>query len=104
MITIHEDAQGIDGKVRVTFTLPAMDCCDGLYLVGWFGEWDESVYRMQRMPDGSWSLTVELEPGCEYLYRFRTLDGTWISDPSVQPAPAAFGLQNSFIINSHALT
>lgn len=99
MITIHESS-GRSGKVRVTFSMPASVCCDGLYLVGWFGEWDESVFRMERAPDGSWSLTMELEAGCEYLYRFRTLSGQWITDPEVSPAPAQFGPKNAFVLNN----
>ena len=99
MITIHKSSQGRNGKVRVTFAMPAIDCCDGLYLVGWFNEWDESVYRMERAPDGTWSLTLELEPGCEYQYRFRTRDGKWIQDSA--PAPAQFGLNNSFVISEN---
>ncbi len=103
MITIHKSSQGKNGKVRVTFAMPANDCCDGLYLVGWFNEWDESVYRMEREHDGSWSLTLELEPGCEYQYRFRTLDGRWLQDSAATPIPAQFGLNNSFVISSENL-
>jgi hypothetical protein len=102
MITIHERLKGTTGKVRVTFTMPAVEYCDRLYLVGWFDEWDETAYSMERAADGTWSLTLELEPGCSYHYRFRTLDGTWLSDPSMRPAPAAFGLQNSFVISTRS--
>ncbi len=99
MITIHRSTKGTNGMVRVTFAMPAIDCSDGLYLVGWFNEWDESVYRMERATDGTWSLTLELEPGCEYQYRFRTADGRWLQDTTTQ-APAQFGLNNSFVISS----
>ncbi len=99
MITIHKSPKGTNGKVRVTFAMPGNDCCDGLYLVGWFNEWDESVYRMERAADGMWALTLELEPGCEYQYRFRTADGRWLQDTGT-PAPAQFGLNNSFVISS----
>ncbi len=99
MITIHRSTQGHNGRVRVTFAMPANNCCDGLYLVGWFNEWDESVYRMERTADGNWALTLELEPGCEYQYRFRTADGTWIQDATT-PTRAQFGLNNSFVVGS----
>jgi hypothetical protein len=95
MVTIQKNTKRKDSKVRVTFTMPAMDGCRCLYLVGWFSEWNESVYRMQRTDMGTWSLTLELEPGCEFQYRFRTNDGTWLNDPS---APPAF---HPFLTRSH---
>jgi 1,4-alpha-glucan branching enzyme len=103
MITIHRNTSSRSGKVRVTFAMPATDCGDGLYLVGWFDEWDETVYPMERTADGAWALTLELEPGCEYQYRFRTPDGRWLQDPALPPAGAKFGLNNSFVISSENL-
>ncbi|HSB03268.1 MAG TPA: hypothetical protein VLE49_21640, partial [Anaerolineales bacterium] len=50
-------------KMQVTFEMPAIDGCDCLYLVGRFDEWSESVYRMERAEDGTWSLVLELDPG-----------------------------------------
>lgn len=101
MITIHKSTGGQNGKVRVTFTMPAIDRCECLYLVGWFDEWDESVYRMERTPEGNWSLTLELEAGCEYQYRFRTPDGRWLNDPAAPPAPSRFGLNTSFVVSAN---
>ncbi len=101
MITIHRSTTGKNGKVRVTFEMPSTGCGDGLYLVGWFNEWDEAVYCMERTAEGKWSLTLELEPGCEYQYRYRTLDGTWLQDPA--PARAQFGLNNSFLVSSESM-
>lgn len=72
-----------NGKVRVTFVMPAIDSCGCLYLVGKFDEWNnESVYRMQCAEDGTWSLVLELEAGREYPYRYRTDMGVWCNDPA----------------------
>lgn len=68
-------------KTRVTFAMPAINDCNCLYLVGRFNEWGESVYRMQCTEDGTWSLVLELEPGHEYQYRYRTDKGAWHTDP-----------------------
>jgi hypothetical protein len=87
MVTIQKNTKRKDSKVRVRFTMPAMDGCSCLYLVGRFYEWNESVYCMQRMDDGTWSLTLELESDREFQYPFRTDDGTWLNDPSVPHAP-----------------
>ena len=69
-----------NGKVRMTFVMPALEGCHCLYLVGKFDEWNESVYRMQRADDGTWFLVLELESGREYQYGYRTDNGIWHND------------------------
>lgn len=103
MITIQNTIERKDDKVRVTFIMPALDSCGCLYLVGWFEEGHESVYRMERTDDGAWSLTLELEPSREYQYCFRTDDGTWVYDPDTPRAPHPFVSKNSFVISRDAL-
>ena len=104
MITIHKNSADKSGKVRVTFSMPEMDDCERLYLVGWFSEWDESVYPMERTPRGDWAITLELEAGCTYQYRFRTMDGTWLDDPSGPSAHTRFGINRSFIISRNSVS
>jgi 1,4-alpha-glucan branching enzyme len=99
MITIQRSTTSQDDKVRVTFSMPAIDSGEHLYLVGWFDEWHESVYRMERTAAGNWSLTLELETGCQYQYRFRTANGSWLSDPSAPAADPNLGLNTSFVIS-----
>ncbi|HTP01135.1 MAG TPA: hypothetical protein VMJ64_07145 [Anaerolineales bacterium] len=103
MITIEKVADGPTGKARVRFSMPAVDCCGCLYLVGWFDEWDESVYRMQSGADGSWTLSLELEPGCEYQYCFRTADGRWLTDIEKPAAAISTVPRNSFVIGADGL-
>ena len=91
MVTIQESN---GRKLRVTFTMPAIDRCNCLYLVGEFHGWNESVYQMQRDAYGTWSVTLELESGQEFRYRFRTCDGEWLDDPAVSHP---FGSENSII-------
>ena len=87
-----------NGKVLVTFAMPAMDGCNCLYLVGNFNEGPDSVYRMQRADDGMWSLALELESGREYQYRYRTDSGVWLNDPAANEyAPNPDGLDNSLV-------
>jgi hypothetical protein len=105
MITIHPNADIASDKIRVTFTMPAAeDCCDALYLVGWFGEWNEAVYRMERAAGDTWSLTLELEPGCQYLFRYRTLDGKWLNDPGVPKDGTPVEPKNSFFLSARSET
>jgi 1,4-alpha-glucan branching enzyme len=72
-----------NNKVLITFVMPAIDNCACLYLVGKFGDWNESVYRMQRADDGTWFLALELESDCDYQYRYRTDKGDWYDDPAI---------------------
>jgi 1,4-alpha-glucan branching enzyme len=103
MVTIQKNKEGKGSKVQVTFTTPAIgDGCSCLYLVGRFNEWNESVYRMQRADDGSWSLTLELASDCEFQFRFRTNDGRWLSDPSTTNALYPFGSKSSLVSTASA--
>ena len=90
MVIVQKVTKRTHGKVRVTFTMPAMENCGCLYLVGNFSGLNESVYRMNLVEDGSWSLTLELEEGREYPYLFRTLDGAWLEDPNPHPRCGPF--------------
>jgi 1,4-alpha-glucan branching enzyme len=101
MVTIQKITKRKGNKVQVTFTMPSMDGCSCLYLVGRFNEWNESVYRMERTDKGTWSLTLELEPGREFQYRFRTNDGAWLNDPASR-APSS--RSESSIISTFAAT
>ncbi len=83
-----------NGKVRATFTMPA----DGLYLVGEFNEWNQTAHPMQRADDGTWSLALELEPGRDYQYRYRTDTGVWHNDPAADAyVPNPYGSDNSVV-------
>ena len=105
MVTVHKITQRKQDKVQVTFLMPAIEGCGCLYLVGKFDAWNhESVYRMQCTEAGTWSLTLELEPGREYQYRFRTLDGRWLSDPTPFPASVAFRATESLVSQSAITT
>jgi 1,4-alpha-glucan branching enzyme len=99
VFAIENRRNGKADKVRVRFSMPPIDGCRTLYLVGWFDEWNESAYVMQPRADGGWELSLELDPGCEYLYRFRTADGIWLRDPSMPAASALFGLNTSFYLS-----
>ena len=81
MVTKQKISNSGIRKMRVIFAMPAINGCDCLYLVGNFNKWSESVYRMQCADDGTWSLALELEPGHDYQYRYRTDKGIWHNDP-----------------------
>jgi len=64
---------------RVTFILPNSIWADTIYLVGDFNEWDHSSHPFQRGEEGTWTLTLDLEIGRCYQFRYLR-DGEWISD------------------------
>ena len=90
--------QAADGMVRVTFNMPAIAGCEGLYLVGDFNAWNEVAHPMQPGQDGTWLLALNLEPGREYEYRYRTHGGSWHGDPAADAYAAnPHGSDNSIV-------
>ena len=64
---------------RVTFILPNSIWADTIYLVGDFNEWNRSSHPFQHGEEGAWTLTLDLEIGRCYQFRYLR-DGEWISD------------------------
>jgi 1,4-alpha-glucan branching enzyme len=65
--------------VPVKFELPAIDA-ELIALCGEFNDWATDATLLEHAPDGSWSVSVNLEPGRSYRYRF-LLDGmNWEND------------------------
>ena len=69
-----------NGKVRVTFLMPALDTVGQLYLVGEFNEWNETATPMTKADDGSWSVALTLDPNRDYQYRYLADGHTWLND------------------------
>ena len=90
--------QRVNGNVQVTFVVPAMEGCDCLSLVGEFNEWNDTVHPLQHKEDGSWSLTLELEPEREFEFRYYGSDGAWHNDPAADAYVAnPYGSDNSVV-------
>jgi 1,4-alpha-glucan branching enzyme len=64
---------------RVTFILPNSTWADAIYLVGDFNGWNHSSHPFQRGREGTWTLTLDLEVGRCYQFRYLH-DGDWIND------------------------
>ena len=69
------------GRVcRVTFTLPSEVKAKTASLCGEFNDWDSTSHPMKRLKDGGFTVTVSLEPGRNYCFRY-LLDGErWEND------------------------
>ena len=64
---------------RVTFRLPHGTWANTIHLVGDFNDWNSSSHPFQHGREEGWTLTVDLEVGRCYQFRYRR-DGEWIND------------------------
>lgn len=83
---------------KVTFSLPAEAGAETACLCGDFNEWDKESHPMNREKDGGFLLTLDLEAGRHYHFRY-FLDGErwendWEADAYV---PNAFGGDDSVL-------
>ncbi len=83
---------------QVTFELPAQVAAQAVCLCGEFNAWDPSAHSMEPQADGSFTLTLALEPGRAYRFRY-LLDGVrwendWAADDYV---PNPYGSDDSLV-------
>jgi len=65
--------------MRVTFAFRAERAESAVFVAGDFNGWSPTRTRLERMGDGVFRATVEMEEG-RRLYKF-VVDGAWIADP-----------------------
>jgi 1,4-alpha-glucan branching enzyme len=96
---ILKEASATPGKVRVTFELPNSIWAERVYLVGAFNDWDRTRTPMRQTgPDGSWRVTLELDAGGEYQFRYLIDGETWYNDNSTDTFVANdYGSDNSVV-------
>lgn len=86
---------------KVTFRLPKETAGDArtAHLVGDFNEWNETETPMKRLKTGDFTVTLDLEAGREYQYKFKMDGERWRNDPeSESTAPSPFpGVDNSVV-------
>jgi 1,4-alpha-glucan branching enzyme len=86
------------GKVKVTFVMPSALWADSIHVVGDFNGWDERATPLRQSESG-WMVSLELEGGQAYQYRY-LLNGTeWHNDWQADSyAQNRFGGDNSVVI------
>ena len=78
---IYKEPSDKPGKVRVTFELPASIWADRVNLCGDFNDWSETATPLQpRRSDGTWRVTLELDAGRHYQFRYLVNGTDWHSD------------------------
>lgn len=91
-------ASGKPGKIRVTFSLPAAIWADTIHLVGDFNAWDNTATAL-RLDDGDWRVTLELDAGRAYHYRYLVNGVEWINDWNVDRyASIDYGVDDSVVV------
>ena len=85
--------------VVVTFTLPAIVPAESVALCGDFNDWSTDATLLELGSDGYWRVTVALQPGRSYRYRYlingRRWENAWDADGYV---PNAYGGTDSVVV------
>jgi 1,4-alpha-glucan branching enzyme len=83
---------------RATFKLPAEVDAEEAFLVGDFNAWDREADPMKKLKDGSFSLTISLEIGRSYRFRYLLDRARWENDwEADEYQPNAFGSEDSVV-------
>jgi len=88
------------GAVKVDFVLSedVAAGADTAFLVGDFNDWDETATPMQRLKNGSFKVTVNLEPDRKYQFRYLVDGKHWHNDWHAEEyVPNPFSGDNSVI-------
>lgn len=65
---------------KVTFYTPDALQADTVHLVGDFNNWSETDTPMKQLKDGRFSVTLDLEAGREYQFRYLINGTEWHND------------------------
>lgn len=90
-----------DGHCSVTFRLPAAAAPEAreVTLVGDFNKWDGAASPMARLKNGDFRITMKLEAGKEYRFRYLIDGSRWENDWSADRyVPNRYGTDDSLVI------
>lgn len=87
---------------KVTFRLPREAAGEArkVHLVGEFNDWDPKATPMTRLKGGDFKVTLDLETGREYRFRYLIGDTVWENDWTADKyVPCGFpGEENSVVV------
>lgn len=87
---------------KVTFRLSPEEVPDAthVHIVGEFNNWSTRQTPMKKLKGGAFTLTLDLETGRDYQFRY-LLDGqTWINDPAADSyAPSGFSGSDNAVVS-----
>jgi len=87
---------------KVTFCLPSnmVDGARSVHLAGDFNQWSTHSHPMKQKKDGSFSITLDLEQGSEYQFRYVIDQERWENDDQADaylPSPLNAAVENSIV-------
>jgi 1,4-alpha-glucan branching enzyme len=85
-------------QVEITFVLPADFPYVPISVVGDFNQWEPNAHPLTRGNDGTYQVTVPLEAGRRYAFRYLSQGGRWFNEgfaDDLEPGP--FGRYNSIL-------
>jgi 1,4-alpha-glucan branching enzyme len=87
-------------RILVTFQVPSSVWAESIHLVGDFNGWNRYSHPMirSRGDDGVWQVTIELDQGKTYQFRYLINGRDWQNDWNADHyAPNPFGGDNSVL-------
>jgi 1,4-alpha-glucan branching enzyme len=76
----------------VTFTMPSSTWAGEIHLVGDFNDWSPASHPFHCDRDGNWRITIELDCGRSYQFRYLLDRHDWINDGQADDyAPNPYG-------------
>lgn len=86
---------------KVTFRLPS-ELASGaarVTLVGDFNDWDPATLPLEKLKSGDFKVTIDLESGRDYQFRYLIDGTTWLNDGAADRyVPSGFaGAENSVV-------
>ena len=72
------------GSCKVTFILPKESAPDAetVNIVGEFNDWNKEATTMKKLKNGDFSVSIELQPGRKYRYKYLINGEVWENDKS----------------------
>ncbi len=83
---------------KVTFYTPESLEADSVHLVGDFNDWNETATEMERLKDGRYKVTINLDRDREYQFRYLIDQTEWQNDwEADRYVPNPFSGDNSVV-------
>jgi len=90
---------GAGRTCRVTFELPNQGGATSAMLCGDFNNWNPSAYPMERRPDSTFALTIPLQVGRTYRFKYLIDGHRWENDWAADGYEAnEYGSDDSLVV------
>jgi len=86
-------------KVKLSLSGDQYKSSSSVILVGDFNNWQIGETPMKQAKNGAWSVTLDLETGKEYQFRYLIDGSNWENDPVADRfVPSGLGSENSVLV------